>query len=470
MARLFKLALESSDLEGAVDNQQEVLNETELEQNTEETTQEQNEIENGSQEVDEALEEADVLAEQAEVNNELLENPDATVTAADVEVSEEALKLSCYKLGISRYKKLSFASEHAAEDIKSNPRKYLKVSNEEISDTLKKIFLAIKNMIKQIISKIKRLYIKISIKFGNYEEQLKRKLIVLEQLDPKSVNVGSLSTLLAKSDNCNLQFALLNNAPETLLLPSSDTINFYKILVNFVSQFKSPKDFFDKMGEADRQSKAGEEVEIEKMLSGASKLFDKIGQSSIVRNAGKDDVDMYGYIKKDKYTDLSDDDKDVDFNAKFNHIGVPKAINMHIVGDNKLAYFNMSTLSFRYAKLEVDKSKLANARVNPGELIKNILAERKYPEGFIKNIKLICDNLGNLENTAVKILDAIESASKIVTREENIRIIIRAIKSAAIDFGMFILNTAISQLKDYIKLVSFILVNTPTLVKNVNNS
>lgn len=462
MARLFRLALESSDLEGSVAGGGETLNETELEQNTEETVQEQNEIENGSQEVDEALEEADVLAEQAEVNNELIENPDATVTAADVEVSEEALKLSCYKLGITRYNKLSFASEHAVEDVRSNPRKYLKVSNEEISDTLKKIFLAIKNMIKQIISKIKRLYTKISIKFGNYAEQLKRKLIVLEELDPKSVNVDSLSDLLAKSDNCNLQFALLNNAPETLLLPSNDTINFYKILVDFVSQFKNPRDFFDKIGEADRQSKAGEEVEIEKILNGASKLFDKIGQSSIVRNASKDDVDMYGYIKRSNYIDSSDDTKDADFNAKFDHIGVPKAINTHIVGNNKLAYFDMSTLSFRYAKLEVDRSKLANAKVNPGELIKNVLAERKYPEGFINNIKLICDNLGNLENTAMKILDAIEALSKIVTREENIRVIIRAIKSAAIDFGMFILNTAISQLKDYIKLVGFILSNSPS--------
>lgn len=450
MARLFRLALESSDLEGSVAGGGETLNETELEQNTEETVQEQNEVENESQEVGEALEEADVLAEQAEVNNELLENPEATVTAADVEISEEALKLSCYKLGITRYNKLSFANEAYAADIRSNPRKYLKVSNEAISDTLKKIFLAIKNMIKQIITKIKRLYIKISAKFANYSEQLKEKLDKISSLNVASVDAAKLKDAL-KDGGCNLQYALLRNAPLLSLVPSNDIIGVYKSIINFVSQFKDFSAIAKNAIEKGKNADFSEEPKIEAMIKNIKNL------PQILSLSDDDIVGACGYQKTSTYKDSSDSNMQVNFKDTS---GLDSAVSLNIIYNNKLAYFYPKKMEIRFAVLEVDNSKLSSAAVKPDLLIKMMLKLRQYPEGLAKNIKFVCDTFANVENTAMKTLDAVEAGSKLITESEGIRVGIRAIKSAAIDFGMFILNTSISQMKDYIRILNLVIANS----------
>ena len=72
--KLFQLALESSDLEGAVapESTEPALDESQLEENVEETTQAQAEVEAGSDEIDEAIEEVDQLQEQIEANDQKL--------------------------------------------------------------------------------------------------------------------------------------------------------------------------------------------------------------------------------------------------------------------------------------------------------------------------------------------------------------------------------------------------------------
>lgn len=216
MAKLFKLALESSDLEGAVapEATQPALDEAELEQNVEATTQEQAEIEQGSEEIDQALEEAEGLVEQIEANDEKLENPDAVVTAADVEVSEEALKRACYSLGIPFQAKLSFASESIANDIRANARKYLATSNEELKDKLKAIVDAVKKMIAAVAEKVKKWFAKVTLAFGNYTKSIKANVEVIKAADFKidGQNVLDLADELLKRNQAEFNFYVVNSA------------------------------------------------------------------------------------------------------------------------------------------------------------------------------------------------------------------------------------------------------------------
>ena len=132
MGKLFTLALEDankgfvyrSELD-AIDLQddQPILNETELESNTEEATTLQSEIENDEYQVDQAIEEANQLAEQIVANDEKLNNPDETITVADIVTSEESLTRACYTLGIHNSFKLSFANESLREDMLLQPKK-----------------------------------------------------------------------------------------------------------------------------------------------------------------------------------------------------------------------------------------------------------------------------------------------------------------------------------------------------------
>lgn len=219
MAKLFKLALESSDLEGAVapESTQPALDEAELEQNVEETTQEQAEIEQGGEEIDQALEEAEGLAEQIEANDEKLENPDAVVTAADVEVSEEALKRACYSLGIPFQAKLSFASESVANDIRANARKYLATSNEELKDKLKAIVEAVKKMIAAVAEKVRTWIAKASLKLGNYKKVIENNEKVLKDIKTpltRNLRIDLFNELAGKND-AYINYVLNKNEVDT---------------------------------------------------------------------------------------------------------------------------------------------------------------------------------------------------------------------------------------------------------------
>lgn len=230
MAKLFKLALESSDLEGAVapESTQPALDEAELEQNVEETTQEQAEIEQGGEEIDQALEEAEGLVEQIEANDEKLENPDAVVTAADVEVSEEALKRACYSLGIPFQANLSFASESVANDIRANARKYLATSNETAKDVVKAIIDALKVMVKSVGKLIKEVYTKIAFKVANYTKQIKEANEALKGLTQENLDAEKVKIALKESNSAELQYALLKNKVITSPSTKSTLVNLEK--------------------------------------------------------------------------------------------------------------------------------------------------------------------------------------------------------------------------------------------------
>ena len=149
MGKLFKLALEE-----AVETQPEVVQDIpvdELVNNAEELAKTDAEIQQDVQAVEDLMEEKAVLEEQVEKNEELLSNPDAVVSTVDVEVSEECRDKVHYFLGYdSSIGKIRLSSESMYDDVKSNPRKYLAISNEDIKETIKKIWEKIKAFFKKI--------------------------------------------------------------------------------------------------------------------------------------------------------------------------------------------------------------------------------------------------------------------------------------------------------------------------------
>lgn len=153
MGKLFKLALEE-----AVETQPEVVQDIpvdELVNNAEELAKTDAEIQQDVQAVEDLMEEKAVLEEQVEKNEELLSNPDAVVSTVDVEVSEECRDKVHYFLGYdSSIGKIRLSSESMYDDVKSNPRKYLAISNEDIKETIKKIWEKIKAFFKKIWDKV----------------------------------------------------------------------------------------------------------------------------------------------------------------------------------------------------------------------------------------------------------------------------------------------------------------------------
>ena len=154
MGKLFQLALEQ-----AVETQPEVVEEIPVEElvnNAEELAKTDGEIAQDVQAVEDLMEEKAKLEDQVATNDELLSNPDAVVTAADVEVSEECRSEVHYHLGYtSGVSKIRLSTESVYQDVKSHPRKYLAISNEDIKETIKKIWEKIKAFFKRIWSKIK---------------------------------------------------------------------------------------------------------------------------------------------------------------------------------------------------------------------------------------------------------------------------------------------------------------------------
>lgn len=124
-------------------------------QNAEELAKTDSEIQQDIAAVEELMEEKAKLEDQAVTNDELLSNPDAVVTATDVEVSEETRTEVQYSLGYtSSMGKIRLSQESVFNDVKSNPRKYLAISNEDIKDTIKKVWEKIKAFFKKIAGKL----------------------------------------------------------------------------------------------------------------------------------------------------------------------------------------------------------------------------------------------------------------------------------------------------------------------------
>lgn len=157
MGKLFKLAVEELVTQDPTIAGK--INVSEAIRNAEDLAKTDSEIQQDIQAMEELMEERQVLQQQADTNDALLENPDAVVTVADVEVSEETRNEIYYYLGYkSNVDKIRLSSESMYKEVRSNPRKYLNISNESIKDTIKKIWEKIKAFFKKIADKIRSFF------------------------------------------------------------------------------------------------------------------------------------------------------------------------------------------------------------------------------------------------------------------------------------------------------------------------
>lgn len=202
MARPFQIALESSDLEGAVgesENSELTVSEViEDDAAADEAAEVQEDINRDSDALEELTEEVGVLADQVEKNEEKLENPEE-VTAADVVVSEESLRDSMVRVGYTDglADRLSFATESTYESLKHNPARHLSISNEGVKDFIAKLISTVKTLVIRIINYSKKLFAKILFKFGNYEKKFAN--IGIKNISPDTLK-ANLSKLEDKSD------------------------------------------------------------------------------------------------------------------------------------------------------------------------------------------------------------------------------------------------------------------------------
>ena len=267
MGKLFTLALEDankgfvyrSELD-AIDLQddQPILNETELESNTEEATTLQSEIENDEYQVDQAIEEANQLAEQIVANDEKLNNPDETITVADIVTSEESLTRACYTLGIHNSFKLSFANESLREDMLLQPKKYLNISNENSDNTLReivdKIIIFIKNMVTKLIAFIQRVIFKIGNYVGRFVNNVKKLKDYKNQLEvnPSDEIANKVKEQLESMETAGSRYTLLHNG---------EINTYYVDGANVVHGLVGIHDFYLKYIKEIRQSaKTGKEL------------------------------------------------------------------------------------------------------------------------------------------------------------------------------------------------------------------
>lgn len=193
MARPFQIALESSDLEGAVSESENseltVSDVIEDDAASDEAAEIQEDINRDSDALEELTEEVGVLADQVEKNEEKLENPEEVV-AADVVVSEESLRDSMVRVGYTDglNDRISFASESTYESLKMNPARHLSISNEGVKDFMAKVISNVKTLIIRIINASKKLFQQLLLKFGNYEKKLNMVLKQLMALDTAKIS------------------------------------------------------------------------------------------------------------------------------------------------------------------------------------------------------------------------------------------------------------------------------------------
>lgn len=247
MGKLFQLALEE-----AIETQPEVVEEIPVEElvnNAEELAKTDSEIAQDVQAVEDLMEEKAKLEEQVSINDELLSNPDAVVTAADVEVSEECRNEVYYHLGYtSGVGKLRLSTESVYTDVKANPRKYLAISNEDIKETIKKIWEKIKAFFKKIIDKVglkKKLQIIKSKTNDAYMSTVGKvfKNMSREEKDkPIFNNDGNLNVSTEDYMGVGDYYRVMSSIPCVMLSLSNGKLNNARILIDEKSMLKDVKE------------------------------------------------------------------------------------------------------------------------------------------------------------------------------------------------------------------------------------
>lgn len=409
--KLFQLALESSDLEGAVapESTEPALDESQLEENVEETTQAQAEVEAGSDEIDEAIEEVDQLQEQIEANDQKLENPDEVVTTVDVEVSEESLKRACYKLGIPMKAKLSFATESVVDDIKSNPRKYLAVSNEGLKDTLDRIKKAIIAMIDKVVGSIQTIITRIQLKFGNYEKRLDNGLEKLKNLNKIDFNdPGNIVDLL--SNGAELRYAAINS----------------DVYLDGITNFKKDLDAVIKIQKQLATQKVKKDVEIPE-----GDELKKIEEFAAQVNSIKVDVVKFGFIRPDyKVGDWS---VKGDVYSIYGTKGLTEVYNVVELEPN--------TDTFNSKTITVDSTKLINNIISKAGIVKKAIKDAK--NNFKDIIKM---------QTAFK--------ADINSLNDVNEGMVKYCKKCCVNFANFKIKQYVAEIAAYVQLVELVAKNT----------
>lgn len=419
--KLFQLALESSDLEGAVapESTEPALDESQLEENVEETTQAQAEVEAGSDEIDEAIEEVDQLQEQIEANDQKLENPDEVVTTVDVEVSEESLKRACYKLGIPMKAKLSFATESVVDDIKSNPRKYLAVSNEGLKDVVKAIVDALKVMIKKLAQLINEVYTKISFKFANYGKQIDAGIKSVENI--KEFDNDKIKEALSTSGSAELQFALINN--EVVSTP------------NFKSYLNVAAKVVDNINSSVKDAKTSFEEEITNIIKNV--IDDMAKEEAGIAKVSRNEEIAKSYGMKPFAGDGS----------KHVILGVSgkKALLNDVDDPTKIIKVSLESDEAALKAANLDAKKLANSVIKASIDYKKDVTDFKNNLNEIKKVQKACDK-GTYEMT--KLIDG--KAAKWAYM---------GIKSVGITSTTFEMDRYIGVIRAYVKLLNILAAN-----------
>ena len=409
--KLFQLALESSDLEGAVapESTEPALDESQLEENVEETTQAQAEVEAGSDEIDEAIEEVDQLQEQIEANDQKLENPDEVVTTVDVEVSEESLKRACYKLGIPMKAKLSFATESVVDDIKSNPRKYLAVSNEGLKDTLDRIKKAIIAMIDKVVGSIQTIITRIQLKFGNYEKRLDNGLEKLKNLNKIDFNdPGNIVDLL--SNGAELRYAAINS----------------DVYLDGITNFKKDLDAVIKIQKQLATQKVKKDVEIPE-----GDELRKIEEFAAQVNSIKVDVVKFGFIRPDYK--VGDRSVKGDVYSIYGTKGLTEVYNVVELEPN--------TDTFNSKTITVDSTKLINNIISKAGIVKKAIKDAK--NNFKDIIKM---------QTAFK--------ADINSLNDVNEGMVKYCKKCCVNFANFKIKQYVAEIAAYVQLVELVAKNT----------
>lgn len=227
MSKLFKISLEETIEEPVIEDP--IKNDTE--EVSEAATKLAVEIEEMDNIAGQVVDVMQDVAKQVADNDDKLSDPDHVVTTIDVEVSEEAYKRACYKLGEKPEVVLSFANEAFYNDIKNNTEKYLVMSTETLKDTFIRLAYKIKNFILKIIEKLRLWYNKAELRFSHYTEKINKNVEFIKKGDLGWRNVwyeDAARSLLVKN-RADIAYMIINNETNSFKL---DTIekNVYKLL------------------------------------------------------------------------------------------------------------------------------------------------------------------------------------------------------------------------------------------------
>lgn len=240
MSKLFKISLEETIEEPVIEDP--------IENDTEEVSEAATKLAVEIEEMDNiAGQVVDVMqdvAKQVADNDDKLSDPDHVVTTIDVEVSEEALKRACYRLGEKPEIVLSFANEAIYNDIKNNARRYLVVSNEDLQDTLNNLTYKLNKLIQQVTARILAYIQQLIIKFGNFVGKFTSNVETLKKHQNDFLNnvkqetVDGIKDDLDKMDTAEARYALFNNGKVNVYYMHKDgAINGLKGIKDFCGAF-----------------------------------------------------------------------------------------------------------------------------------------------------------------------------------------------------------------------------------------